>query len=162
VWHGSSGDGCGMSHCGSSGGSHVAVVTWQSSSGSSCSTLWHIIKSLHHVVVAIVVLLWSHYGGGHIFGVLLPQLWLWSQQGRWLSNAPCSCACACVCAHMLEFVCFLVDYSLALGSAYLADLSHSLGLVLVLYITHSLVVRFVLVLQYSSCFFCTVQFSLVM
>ena len=79
-----------------------------------------------------------------------------------VSNTLHSCTCAHVCTCMLEFVCFLVDYSLALGSAYLADLLHSLGLVLVLYITHSLVVRFVLVLQYSSCFFCTVQFSLVM
>jgi len=39
--------------------------------------LWHIIESLHHVVVAAVVSSWSHCGGGCIFGVLLLQLWSW-------------------------------------------------------------------------------------
>jgi hypothetical protein len=38
-----------------------------------------------------------------------------------LLNAPRSCTRAHVCACTVEFVCFLVDYSLALVSAYLAD-----------------------------------------
>jgi len=31
---------------------------------------------LHHIVVAMVVSLYSHCGSGCIFGVLLPQSWL--------------------------------------------------------------------------------------
>ena len=73
MWYGSSGDSCGMSHCGSSSGSYIAVVTWQSSSGGGYGTSWHIIESLHHIVVAMVVSLYSHCGSGCIYGVLLPQ-----------------------------------------------------------------------------------------
>ena len=85
-------------HRGGSGSGHVAAVAWQSSSGGGRGASWRIIKSLHHVAVAAVVSSWPHCGGGHVFGVLLPQSWSWSQRGGWrgrLRQAQRSGACNC-------------------------------------------------------------------
>ena len=59
----------------------VVVVHCSGHVAGSCGALWCIIELLHHIAVAAVVSSWSHCGGGHIFGVLLLQLWLWLQQG---------------------------------------------------------------------------------
>jgi len=60
----------------------VVVVHRSGCIAGGCGTSWCIIELLHHIAVAAVVSSWSHCGGGHIFGVLLLQLWLWLQQGR--------------------------------------------------------------------------------